>query len=133
MGSTTAAVVMVVVLAARHLKTRRHANWKVSADARFYITSGYPLVAIAVYFLTSATSNTDWAWVGGNLWALVAMTAFVYGFNALNEAQQPASRGTGGNDENADASAEHPSFEITGSKRLAGSRSARQAHRQRHR
>ena len=130
MGSTIAAVVMVVVLAARHLKTRRHASWKVSADARFYITSGYPLVAIAVYFLTSATSNTDWAWVVGNLWALVAMTAFVYGFNALNESQQPTSRGPSGND---DAPAEHPSFEVTGSVRLAGSGSARKAHRQRHR
>jgi len=86
MGSTIAAVVMVVVLAARHLKTRRHASWKVSADARFYITSGYPLVAIAVYFLTSATSNTDWAWVVGNLWALVAMTGAVREQTGLGKA-----------------------------------------------
>jgi hypothetical protein len=90
--STTAVVVMVVTLAVWHLRTRRHTNWNLAADARFYITSGYPLVAIAVYFLSSATSGTDWDWVLGNLWALVAMTAFVCGFNALNGLPAPAER-----------------------------------------
>jgi hypothetical protein len=89
MGSAIAAVVVVVALAFWHLKTCRHANWKSSADARFYITSGYPLVAIAVYFLSTANSDTDWAWVLGNLWALIAMGAFVYGFNALNAERRP--------------------------------------------
>ncbi len=88
MVPTITAVVMVVTLAAWHLKIRRHANWNLSPDARFYITSGYPLIAIAVYFLSSATSDTDWAWALGNLWALVAMVSFVYGFDALNVQQR---------------------------------------------
>ena len=66
MGSTIVTVVMLAVLAAWHVKIRRHANWKFSADARFYITSGYPLVAIAVYFLSTATTGTDWTWVVGD-------------------------------------------------------------------
>jgi hypothetical protein len=84
MASTTAAVVTVVVLAIWHLRTRRHPNWFHGKDGRFYITLGYPAVAIAVYWLVEATRSTDWAWALGNLWALAAMTFFVYGFNALN-------------------------------------------------
>ena len=57
-----------------------------SADARFYITAAYPLVAIAVFWLVQSTTTTSWEWVIGNVWALVAMISFVYGFNALNAA-----------------------------------------------
>ncbi len=89
MGSTIATVAMVTALAGWHVQTRRHANWPFSADARFYITAGYPLVAIAFYFLSRATSDTDWACALGNMWALVAMVAFVCGFDALNAHQRP--------------------------------------------
>ena len=93
MGSTIVTVVMVATLAAWHLKTRRYANWKFCADARFYITSGYPLVAIAVYFLSTATTGRDGTWVLGNVWALVAMVAFVCGFEALNAHLRPGHTG----------------------------------------
>ena len=84
MGSTIAAVLTVVVLAIWHLRTRRHPNWSHGTDGRFCITLGYPAVVIAVHWLVEVTSSTDWAWALGNLWALAAMTSFVYGFNALN-------------------------------------------------
>lgn len=88
MGPTVAAIITLLVLVGWHLRTRRHPNWSVSPDARFYIFSGYPLVAIAVFWLTESTTGTDWPWVMGNLWAFVAMLLFVRGFNALHLATE---------------------------------------------
>lgn len=84
MGSTLAAIITLLGLLGWHLRTRRHPSWSVSSDARFYIYSGYPLVAIAVFWLTKATTGTDWEWVIGNVWAFAAMVMFVRGFNALS-------------------------------------------------
>lgn len=84
MGSTIAAIVTVVGLSGWHLRTRRHPNWSVNSDARFYITLGYPAVAIAVFWLVESPAATTWEWALGNLWAFGAMTSFVYGFNALH-------------------------------------------------
>jgi hypothetical protein len=95
MSSIAAAILTVVVLGAWHLRTRRHPCWSASADARFYIVMGYPATAIAVFWLVEATAATAWEWVIGNLWALAAMVAFVYGFNALHrthDQQQRTSR-----------------------------------------
>jgi uncharacterized membrane protein len=97
MGSTIAVIITVVALCGWHPRTRRHPAWRVSADARFYITAGYPLVMIAVYWLMQSTSATamGWEWALGNLWALVAVISFVYGFNSLHiasEQQQSTSR-----------------------------------------
>jgi hypothetical protein len=95
MSSTIAAILTVAVLAVWHLHTRRHPCWSATADARFYIVAGYPAVAIAVFWLVDATTATGWDWALGNLWALVAMVSFVYGFNALHRAheqQQQASQ-----------------------------------------
>jgi hypothetical protein len=86
MGGSIVAVVAVVVLTAWHLRTRTHSSWSVSADGRFFIHMGYPMVAIAVYWLTDSPTATGWEWAVGNLWALAAMIFFVYGFNALNRA-----------------------------------------------
>jgi hypothetical protein len=86
MGGSIVAVVAVVVLTAWHLRTRRHPSWSVSADGRFFIYMGYPMVAIAAYWLTASPTATAWEWALGNLWALAAMISFVYGFNALNRA-----------------------------------------------
>lgn len=86
MGSTLAAIITLLGLLGWHLRTRRHPSWSVSADARFYIYSGYPLVAIAVFWLTKATTGTDWEWAIGNVWAFIAMVMFVRGFNALSVA-----------------------------------------------
>ena len=86
MSSTIAAILTVAVLAVWHLRTRRHPCWSATADARFYIVAGYPAVAIAVFWLVDATTATGWDWALGNLWALVAMVSFVYGFNALHRA-----------------------------------------------
>jgi ABC-type Fe3+ transport system permease subunit len=86
MESHIAGIITVVALCAWHLRTRRHPGWSVSADARFYITAAYPSVAIAVFWLVESTTTTSWEWVIGNVWALVAMISFVYGFDALNAA-----------------------------------------------
>lgn len=82
--TTTVGIVMVLALGAWHLHTRRHPNWKKSHDARFYITLGYPLVAVAVFFLANAIDNNDASWAAGMAWALVSTSLFVYGFQALN-------------------------------------------------
>ncbi len=88
--TTTVGIVMVLVLGAWHFHTRRHPNWRTSPDARFYITLGYPLVAVAVFFLANAIDNTDVGWAIGMAWALVSTSLFVYGFQALNG---PAAQG----------------------------------------
>lgn len=84
MAGAFAAVTMVVLLGAWHTRTRRSPNWSISADGRFYIYLGYPMVALAVYWLVQSPTSTDWEWAFGNAWGLAAMTAFVLGFNALN-------------------------------------------------
>src|SRR4051812_37703544 len=86
MGSATAAILSVAILAVWHIRTRRHPGWGVSATGRFYITTGYPAVAIAVYWLSHVTDDHSWEWVFGNLWALVAMIMFVLGCNCLRDA-----------------------------------------------
>jgi hypothetical protein len=84
MGTTFAGLAIVVVLAAWHLRTRRHPNWRRSRDARFFITLGYPFVGVAAFFLANAVNDTSWNWAIGNVWALVAVTLFVYGFQSLD-------------------------------------------------
>jgi hypothetical protein len=84
MGSTIAGVATTLALGFWYLRTRRHPNWRRSPEARFYVTTGYPLTAIAVYWLVQS-NRTDWAWTVGNLWTLAAMILFVRGFNALNQ------------------------------------------------
>ncbi|MDW5612023.1 hypothetical protein [Mycolicibacterium sp. D5.8-2] len=86
MESTITAVVIIVVLSLWHLRNRRHPGWLASDDGRFYVLSGYPLVAVAAYALTAAPTATTWEWALGNLWALAAMVAFVWGFESLNRA-----------------------------------------------
>lgn len=85
MSSTITAIVIVALLSAWHLHTRRHPYWRASRDARFYITLGYPATAIAAYWLTASPTSTHWEWGVGSLWALVAAIAFVIGFNALGD------------------------------------------------
>lgn len=84
MDSTITAIAVVVVLAAWHLQNRRHPGWRASSEGRFYVTSGYPLVMVAVYWLVTAPTATAWEWALGNVWALAAMMSFVWGFAALN-------------------------------------------------
>lgn len=84
MLSIIAAVVVVVMLSVWHGFNRRHAGWAASADGRFFILCGYPLVAVATYWLTTAPTATTWEWAMGNAWALAAVMSFVVGFNALN-------------------------------------------------
>ena len=84
MASSLVGVITLVALGGWHSRNRRHPNWSVAPEARFYITMGYPAVAIAVYWLMNAPAATGLDWALGNLWALAAMTSFVYGFNALN-------------------------------------------------
>ncbi|MCV7227159.1 hypothetical protein [Mycolicibacterium komossense] len=86
MGVTFAAITTVIVLSAWHLRIRRHPSWSVSGDGRFYIMSGYPMMALAVYWLTASPTSTEWEWALGNMWALAAMISFVYGVNALDSA-----------------------------------------------
>ena len=84
MSSTIAAVAVVVLLSAWHLRNRRHAGWRASADGRFYVMLGYPLVALAVYWLAASPAATTWEWAVGNAWAFAAVMSFVAGFGALN-------------------------------------------------
>ena len=84
MSSTITAPAVIVLLSMWHLRNRRHAGWRASSDGRFYICLGYPLVAIAAYWLTSAPTATTWEWAVGNAWALGAAMSFVAGFGALN-------------------------------------------------
>ena len=93
MGSSLAGVITLVALGLWHLRTRRHPNWSTCPDGRFYITIGYPAVVIAVYWLLNSPTATGLEWALGNLWALGAMSSFVYGFNALDaeSERQPSS------------------------------------------
>ena len=84
MGSSLAGVIVLVGLGLWHLRTRRHPNWSLCPDGRFYITIGYPAVVIAVYLLPDSATHTGLEWAIGNLWALGAMVSFVYGFNTLH-------------------------------------------------
>ncbi|KUI39759.1 hypothetical protein [Mycobacterium sp. GA-2829] len=84
MSEPVTAVIIVVLLGLWHLHNRRHPGWRVSAEGRFFVLSGYPALIIAVYWLGTAPSGTAWEWVVGNAWTVVAMVSFVYGFNALN-------------------------------------------------
>jgi hypothetical protein len=86
MGSVTAAIFTVGILAAWYLRTRRHPGWSATVTGRFYITTGYPAVAIAVYWLSQAATFDGWSWAFGNLWALAAMVMFVLGFDDLRDA-----------------------------------------------
>jgi hypothetical protein len=83
MGSTIAAIATIAGLALCHLRIRQHPGWRSSSDARSSITLGYPLVAIAVYWLAQSWHGADWAWMMGSGWAIVAMVAFVHGFKLL--------------------------------------------------
>jgi hypothetical protein len=84
MESTITAVAVVAVLGAWHLRNRRHPGWRASPDGRFAVLLGYPLLVIAVYWMSAAPHVTAWEWVLGNAWALAAMVSFVVGFDALN-------------------------------------------------
>ena len=84
MESTITAIALIAGLVVCHLRIRRHAAWRESADGRFYISIGYPLAMIGVYWLACAPTATAWEWALGNAWALAAMVSFVYGFDALN-------------------------------------------------
>lgn len=95
MSGPVTAVATLVLLGLWHLRNRRHPGWRVSADGRFFVLSGYPTLMIAVYWLTTAPSDTAWEWALGNAWTIVSMVLFVYGFNALNTVphrQQSVSR-----------------------------------------
>jgi hypothetical protein len=84
MAPSLAALITLVALGVWHLRVRRHPSWLTCPDGRFYITVGNPAVVIAVYWLTNSSTIGGLEWALGNLWALAAMSAFVYGFNALN-------------------------------------------------
>jgi hypothetical protein len=88
MSSTLTAVAVIVLAGVWHLHNRRHAGWRASPEGRFYVCLGYPLVAIAVYWLTTAPATTTWEWAVGNAWALGAAMSFVTGFGALNRVME---------------------------------------------
>jgi hypothetical protein len=83
MFGQTVAVATVVFLWLWHVRTRRHPAWKESRNGRFFITTGYPSVTLAMYWLTQATVTTGLEWTLGIFWAFVAMVSFVYGFESL--------------------------------------------------
>jgi hypothetical protein len=84
MVSTIAGIVSILALAAWHFRTRRHPRWRMCRDARFYITTAYPFLVVAVFFLANANNGTDLNWVIGIAWAFIATVMLVYGFQALD-------------------------------------------------
>ncbi|OBF27951.1 hypothetical protein [Mycobacterium sp. ACS4331] len=90
---TGVGIALVLALGGWHLRNRRHPNWRTNSLARFYVTLGYPLVAVAVYLLVVATGTDSWDWALGSLWALIAAVCFVLGFQHLN-APPPADTAT---------------------------------------
>ena len=54
MGSSLAGVITLVAHGLWHLRSRRHPNWSVCPDGRFYITIGYLAVVIAAYWLLNS-------------------------------------------------------------------------------
>jgi hypothetical protein len=83
MVSTIVAVLTVTALAVFHWRICRHPGWRQSADGRFWVTLGYPMIAIGVYWLATAPTGTDWEWALGNAWVLAACVSVVYGIDAL--------------------------------------------------
>ena len=86
MESAVTAIAIIAGLFGWHVHNRRHPGWLASDNGRFFIYSGYPLVAIAAYWLLSAPTTTTWEWALGNAWALAAMVSFAHGFDALHRA-----------------------------------------------
>jgi uncharacterized membrane protein len=84
MNSTIAGIAVIVAIGAWHLRNRRHPRWRSSRDGRFYVTLGYPFLAVAVYFLAGAADGSGLDWILANAWALVSTCLFVYGFQALD-------------------------------------------------
>ena len=70
MGPSFAAVITLVALCVWHLQVRRHPSWSTCPDGRFYITIGYPAVAIAVYWLMNSSTVSGLEWARVTLWAL---------------------------------------------------------------
>ena len=85
MGTSVAAVAIVLVLGLCHLRNRRHPGWLASPEGRLYVISGYPLTAVAAYWLTAAPTATSWEWALGIAWTLAAMVSFVHGFGLLRQ------------------------------------------------
>jgi hypothetical protein len=85
MVTSVTAIVVALALAACDRYTRRHPAWTLSARGRFCISSGYPMVAIAAYFLIGFSPATSWGWAIGLAWALAAAAMFLLGFTALRE------------------------------------------------
>lgn len=85
MVTSVTAIVVAVALALCDRYTRRHPAWELSARGRFCVSSGYPMVAIAAYFLLGFSNDTIWAWALGLGWAVAAATMFALGFTELND------------------------------------------------
>lgn len=98
---TLVACFALVAMVVWHMRTRRHPGWQLSRDGRYFISLGYPLLMIGIYWLVEAPNATTWEWVLGYFWPLAAMVTFVHGFGALDSAvyqqqqqQQQASAST---------------------------------------
>lgn len=83
MVTTVTAIAVAAGLLAVHRHIRRHPAWAVSARARFCVSIGYPMVAIAAYFVVAAPAQTGWDWVFGLAWAVAAIASFTAGLTAL--------------------------------------------------
>ena len=84
--STVACAFAVIALAGWHLRTRRHPGWQLSADGRFHIILGYPMLMIGLYWLIVAPTMTGWEALLANVWSFAAMVTFVLGFAHLQDA-----------------------------------------------
>ncbi|MET0897805.1 MAG: hypothetical protein ABWY45_07840 [Mycobacterium sp.] len=85
MVTAVTAIVVAVALGLCDRRARRHPAWDFSPRGRFYVSIGYPMVAIAAYFLMESSSGAPWALALCLGWALAASTVFVLGFTALRD------------------------------------------------
>lgn len=83
MVTTVTAIGVALALLAMDRYIRRHPAWDVSTRARYCVSIGYPMAAIAAYFFVGAPAQTGWDWVFGLAWALAALACFATGFAAL--------------------------------------------------
>lgn len=85
MVTSVTAIVVAVALGLCDRRVRRHAGWDFSPRGRFYVSIGYPMVAISAYFLMESSSGAAWALALCLGWALAAVTVFVLGYTALDD------------------------------------------------
>lgn len=84
MGSQITVIAVVVALALWHMRLRRHPNWAISEDGRFYLSTGTWTLLITLYWYLQAQLEPNWVW---QIWPILAVASgllLLHGLNALD-------------------------------------------------